>query len=66
MLKGTIDLYHFRPLSLTLTLAGITRSVQSKTSWLHFLTLFSTDQDEILYGLEAIQTEYPDDAFAWD
>ena len=32
---------------------GVTRSVQSKTLWLHFLVLFSTDQDEIGYGVEA-------------
>ena len=31
MLIGTIDYYHFIPLSLTLTLPGVTWSVQSKT-----------------------------------
>ena len=39
--QGAIDLYHFIPLSVTLTFLGVTRSVESKTSWLHSLTLFS-------------------------
>ena len=42
MLIGTIDFYHFIPISLTLTLAGVTRSAQSKTSWIYFLAHFST------------------------
>ena len=59
MLIGTIDFYHFIPLPLTLTLPGFTRSAQSKTSWLHFLThIFLTDQDEISYGVEAIDVEH--------
>ena len=44
MLIGTIDFYHFMPLSLTLTLPRVTRSAQSKTCWLHFLAhLIFTD-----------------------
>ena len=46
MLIGTIDFYHFMSLSLTVTLAGVTSSAQSKTAWLHFLPYFSSDQDE--------------------
>ena len=35
-LIGTIDPNDFIALSVTLTLAGVTRSAQSKTCWLHF------------------------------
>ena len=63
MLIGTIDFYHFIPLSLTLTLVGVTRSAQSKTSWLNFLPHFLTDQEEIVYGVEAIQAGHPDAMF---
>ena len=34
-------------LLFTLTLPGVTRSLQSKTYWVHFLPHFSSDQDEI-------------------
>ena len=51
MRVGSIDFYHFIPLSVAFTLAGVTRSVESRTSWLHFLTHFSTDQDKIWYLL---------------
>ena len=57
MRKGTIDFYHFRPLSMTLTLAGVTRSEQ-RTIWLQFLTHISTDQDEIESGVKAIEAEH--------
>ena len=40
MLIGTIDFYHFIPLSLTFTLPWVTRSVESKTYWLLFLPHF--------------------------
>ena len=33
---------------------------ESKTRLLHFLAHFSTNQDEIQYGIEAIETELPD------
>ena len=46
-LLGTICFYHFVLLSVTLTLAGVTRSVQSKTFQLHFLAHCSTEKDEI-------------------
>ena len=36
------------------------QSVQSRTCWLHSLALFSTDEYEIWYGIEAIQVEHPD------
>ena len=41
MLVGTIDFYHFIPLSITLTLTGGHRLAQSKIFWLHFLMLFN-------------------------
>ena len=47
MLVGTIDFYHCIPLSLTLTLPGVTRSAEIKTYGLHFLTHFPSDQYEI-------------------
>ena len=55
MLTVTSGFYHFIPLSSTLTLPGATRSAERKTSWLHFLSQFST---EILYGFEVIQFEH--------
>ena len=51
MLIGTID-YNFAPLSVTFSLAVVTRSAQNKTCWLHFLADFLTDQDEIYVILE--------------
>ena len=60
MLVGTTDYYHFIPFSLIVTLAGGTRSAQGKTCWLHFLSHFSIDQDEIWRGDEAIQEVCPD------
>ena len=62
MLIGTTDLPLYTIL-ITLTLAGVTRSVQSKISRLHFLEHFSTDQHETSCGVEAIQTEHPDTLF---
>ena len=47
-------------------LPGGTRSVQTKTSWLHFLTQFAADQDEISYDVESIQAELPDTIFGWE
>ena len=49
MLIGTLDFYHFTPLSLTLTFTG-----GHKVSTKHFLAHFSTDQNEICFGVEAI------------
>ena len=40
MLPGTIDLYHFILLSVTFTLVVVTRLVENKTNWLHFLSHF--------------------------
>ena len=48
---------------LDLALLGVTRLAQSKTSWFNFLTLFSTNQDEIWYSIEAIQAEHFDAFF---
>ena len=47
MLVGTIDFHHFIPLSLTLIVPGGHKVSAQQTSWLHFLTRFNTDQDEI-------------------
>ena len=46
MLIGFIDFYHFIPLSVTLSLAGVTKLGQSKVCWHRFFAHFSTDQDE--------------------
>ena len=48
MFMGTIDSYRLQPISLTLTLPGVTRSARSKTHWLHFLAHFSSDQDVVM------------------
>ena len=40
----------------------VTRSVQSKTSWLHFLRFSVTDEDEMWYAVIAIRVEHPDTA----
>ena len=63
MLIGTIDFHYFLTLSLTLALPGVTRSAQSKTYWLTFLTHSSSDQDEISCGDEAVQVEHPESTF---
>ena len=39
----------------------VTRSAESKTSWLHFLAYLSTDRDEIC-GVEAVHVERHDNA----
>ena len=44
MLIGTIDFYHFEPISLALAFPGVTRSAQSKTYWLHFVAHLSSEQ----------------------
>ena len=61
-LMGTIDFYNFIPVSLTLTLPGAHKVSANKTYWLHFLPHFSSDQDEIWCGDEAIQAERPQTA----
>ena len=66
MFIGTIDFYHFMQISLTLTLPGVTKSTRSKTYWLHFLTRFSSDQNEISSVDEAIQAEHPETTFDKD
>ena len=63
MLIGTIDFYHFIPRSRTLTLPTGHKVSAKQTSWLHFLTHFSTDQDEMYYGVEAILAEHLDTIF---
>ena len=61
MFVGTIDFYYL-PFSLTVNMAGVHKisAVLNLFSWLHFLTHFSTDQGEILYGVEAVQVDHPD------
>ena len=66
MLTGTIDICHFIPLSLTLTLVGGHKINKKQILRLHFLTHFPTDQDEIWSGVEANQVEHPDHTFEWD
>ena len=58
----TIDCYHVIPLSLTLTLLGVTRSAWCITHWCHFLTHFPSELDEIWCD-EAIQAEQPKNIF---
>ena len=41
----------------------VTRSVQSKTCWLHFFTHFSVEWDEVWYDDEAMHAEHPDTHF---
>ena len=59
MPMGTIDFYHVILLQVTSTLAGVAKSVQDKTSLVHFLSYFSTERDTILYGNESVKAEYP-------
>ena len=63
MLLGTIGFYHFITTFTDIDLGekggggggGVTSSAQSKTSWLLFLTHFSTHRDENLHCHEAIR-----------
>ena len=52
---GTVDIYHFIPVSLTLSLLGGHKVSAKQHLWSHFLAHFSTDQYEISYDVEAIQ-----------
>ena len=66
ILIGTIDfniLYHFQ---WPWTRLGVSRSVLSKTCWVHFLTYFSTNFDKIWCSKEAISINHPDFNFWWD
>ena len=69
MLIGTIDFYHFMPLSLTLTLPGA-HKVSTKqillASFSPTLFHFSSDQDEMWCCDEAIQAEHPETNFQSD
>ena len=40
--------------------------MQSKASWLHLFVYFSVHQDDMSYGLEAVQIEYPESIFECD
>ena len=59
MLIGTIGFYHF----ILLSLPGGHKVSMNKTCCLHFLTLFSSDQDEIWCADEAIQAEFAETTF---
>ena len=63
MLIDTMDFFQLIQLSLTLTLPGSQGQLKAKTSRLYFLAHFSTNQDERLYGVEAIKVEHPDTTF---
>ena len=57
MLIGTIDFYHFVPLSLTLTLPGGDKVSAKQNLLASFIRMLSSDQDEIFCDDEAIQDE---------
>ena len=50
--KALLTSATFTPLSMSLTLADVTRSAESKTSWVHIFAHFGTDQDEMLSTLK--------------
>ena len=64
MFKGPIDFYHFILLSLTLIM-GSQGQRKVKLGFI-FTHLFSTDWDEIWYGVEEIQAQYPGTVIGWD
>ena len=66
MLIGTIYLYHFVPLSLSLTLPGGHKVSLKQNLLASFLLHFAADQDEIRYGVEVIQVEHPNTNFEQD
>ena len=57
---ATVDFFHFITSSVTLSLAGVTRSMKSKTCWLHILVLFHAELDEMWCGGEAVLVQHPD------
>ena len=64
MLIGTIEFCHVVPQSLTLILAGGTRSAQRKPCFgFIFSDSFSSNQDEVSCADEANQGEHPDTTF---
>ena len=63
---GTIDFYHFKLLSLTVTLPGGAQGQHKQNLLVHFLPQFSSDQDEILCWDEAIWAENPETIFEYD
>ena len=60
VLLSIMDFYHFIPLSLTLSLPG-NHKVSAKQNLLASVSLthFSTDEDEIWDGVEAIKADHP-------
>ena len=63
MLIVTIDIDHFIPLSVTMTLVGGHKVSTKQCLFLHFLAHFSTEWDEIWYGDESVQAEHPETTF---
>ena len=57
---GAIDFNRAIPFHWPWPCLGVTRSAQSKTFWLHFLAHFSSDEDEVWCGDEAIWAEHSD------
>ena len=66
MLIGIIDFHSCTQLSVVLALAGVTRSAESKTCWLHFLAHFSTERDGISCDDIAVEPEQSVTVFEWD
>ena len=62
MLIGTAEFSYITFTDLDL----LTRSAPSKTYWLHFLAYFSSDQDKVWCGCEAIQAEHIEATFEQD
>ena len=55
MLIGTVDFFYFIPLSLTLILPGGHEVSPKQNLLASFSHNFSTEHDEIWYGIEAIE-----------
>ena len=66
MLIGTINFYHFIPLSAILTLAWGHKVSTRQSLLASFLTHFSADEDEVWYCVEAFQVKQRDTNFDWD
>ena len=54
---GTVNFYHFIPLSMTLTLVGGHKISAEQNLLVSFFAHFSIDQEEILYCVEVSQAE---------
>ena len=63
MLIGTVVIYAYT-IFYHLTLPGYQKLSAKQIILASFFSHFSADQDEIRYGVEALQVEYPD-TFEW-